>query len=42
MLFLDILLGVKAETTLWPGCEQHWSVQDKGQNFLLIPETILE
>ena len=42
MLFLDILLGVNAETSLWPGCKQHWSVQEKGQNFLLIPETILE
>lgn len=42
MLLIDIPLGVKAETTLRPGYGQHWSVQDKGVNFLLIPESRLE
>jgi len=42
MLLIDIPLEVKAETTFWPGCGQHWNMQDKGQNFLLIPKTSLQ
>lgn len=42
MLLTDTSPEVKAESPLRPGCGQHWSVQGKGENFLLIAESRLE